>query len=457
MLEQRKVPYEIAARLLDRNGPIGEITTRTRREAPQGYKFPPLLEDARENHYLTVTGENMVAYLKPVAGPYTVDGLHLLVIPDSLPDRTGMRAPLPDMRSLSEVDLGILIKMGRNTAEEMLALLPNVDHVDLGLHYAPKDTYVSEEPTIDKSKLKQRINVFPDTMHLHVIGYDKDEIKEKKWEDVVNTKDLLGRTGDAIHTITEEIFNHEVVEGVFAHDSEFNEVFTKTQDARGRLRFKMNSGLDGFDYSALPRILQIIDQNARDSYEGLSKCFFAYDNEENKFVEDPNDHGRYQLLPLKERTEKVTQYIADRSDWLSSASQTGLRILAERAQTAQAILDREATSNNAVTRDHRSDTAEKVVANRFWAHKGLAYAMVWSAQRGEDGATEWLFGFDVPVFTVEGIPQSSPIMDKIITKEEGAMPTEKLRGIQAREASVVNVLLTKYPNYQQGTTTPDKV
>lgn len=447
--------------LINRSGPIGQILTHTRRESPPDYKFPLLITDARRAHYVRRHGENMSAYLKPVAGPYTVKGVHLMVIPDSLPadpKKPDKRKDIPGITDLSSGDLGIVLQMGADTAESILNTMPNVGHVDVGLHYHQKDPYKSEDPNDKRPKLKQRLNTFPDTMHLHVIGYDSEEIQPRKPEDIIKDPDLLGRTGDAIHTITEEIFEHEIIGKTFGEDDGFDNLFERTTDARGRLRFKMLQGKEGFKNPELPRVLQTIDRRAKELYDELGKCFFMYDDDSQQFVEDSDDHGRYKLLPLEDRTTRLDAYIEERSDWLSKGSQRGLRHLAKNAITAQQVLDREKDKGQSGVDklDHRSHTGDQIAANRFWTHKGLAYTMVWSAQWGDQGEIDWVFGFDTPVFSVEGIPQSSPIMDKIITKQEGAVTEQTLRGMRARETQIVLTLLDHY-GYQLGTKIPDNV
>lgn len=402
-------------------------------------QLPPLMDDTRENFLLSAEGQEIKVYLKTVAGPYTGEhGNHFLVIPDKI-DQTN----IPGVKDLLPTDLGVALEMAESVAYKTL-MQEGIEEVDFGFHHSRAE--LTGIP-------KQRAATFPKNLHIHITGYSGQDLKPLSLEEL-NSPGLKGKTKDAVHFISEQVFYNEIVKPLREENPAFESVFEEMRDSRKRLRFKMRKGREGFKDQQLSVILQEIDKRAKDSYDKLGKCFFEYDSQNNKFIEKDDQYKRFKLLTIDQRKQNIKRYIEERP-WLSEGARYGLRWLAENAKDESEILQRELAKNVGATTtgrtDFRSDSAEKQAANRFWAYKDLTYTMVWSAKKGEDGTINWIFGFDPMVFTVEGLPQSSAFTDKIILKRPNEFYTPKqLAEMQVREESIVSDVVKENPIFQKG-------
>src|SRR5882762_3456933 len=162
--------------LLGENARVALINAPTRLESKGG--FPPLLVDARENHFFSVPGRDIITYVKPVAGPYTgVPGNHFLLVPD-----TRGVGDLPSIQALSPQNLGTVMRTAESLARHTLAQ-QGISEVDFGINRAF---------TAGQGNLKQRAVTFPDNLHVHVTGYAKENLSNQQGE-VVKTPDLLAK------------------------------------------------------------------------------------------------------------------------------------------------------------------------------------------------------------------------------------------------------------------------
>lgn len=419
---------------------IVENVARRPKEGP----IPPLMDDVRANFLVVAPGERITAYLKAVAGPYTGEhGAHLLVVPDA-----NDRKDLPGIKDLSPADLGTTLQMVEAVAHATLQQ-PGIEEVDFGWHHSR-----SELAGIPK----QRSATFPKNLHIHITGYSREDMRPLPSDEVIKNSDLRGKTGEALHFFAEEIFIHEILTQLQT-DTAFSDIFEQIRDERGRVRFRMRNGRKDFESPELPVILQTIDRRAKEVYDEVGKCFFQYDTDNDRFVENDDQYQRFKLLPLVERRERIDEYIRERP-WLSGGAGLALRLLAEIAMDEKEVLERELVKARPIDTsltDFRSDDVLKQTANRFWAYKDLVYTMVWSARKGDGNDVEWIFGFDPMIFTVEGFPQSSSFTDKIILKRDGAFTPEQLMVIQERERKIIAKVVSEHHNYEIGPGITNKI
>ncbi len=419
--------------------PVAQVVNVSRHPAKEG-GLPPLMDDVRENYLVSYPGKDVTVYLKAIAGPYTGEhGVHFLTIPDM---RDG--SDIPGVKDLSPEELGATLQFAESFAYQTFKL-QGIYEVDFGLHHSR-----AEFTGIPK----QRAATFPRNLHIHITGYSGEDMKPLPREEVLKDSDIRGKTGEALYFLGKQLFMHEVIEPLRIENPAFNELFEEIKDERGRMRFKMRRGREGFRNSEMPILLQEIDRRAKRAYDELGRCFFEYDEQNGKFVEKDDQYKRFKLLPRDVREERVTEYIQTRS-WLSNAAQLVLTAFAKKAREETEITERELKRAEAIKESEltqqESDLVRKKTADRFWAYKDLAYTMVWSARKKENGGVEWIFGFDPKIFTVEGIPQSSAFTDKLIVRDpKSSFTPQQLEEVQMRERRVIDGVRREHPDYQIG-------
>ncbi len=216
---------------------------------------------------------------------------------------------------------------------------------------------------------------------------------------------MTGRTEEALYALGEGLFFGEIVPVLKTTFPSFDTLLSEIRDQRDRKRFKIIDGRNGFQNPDLPKILQAIDALAKQKYDELAKCFFEFDSESNEFITKQNKSARYRLLPRENRLRNIDGYIDNHRN-LSSGVKLGLKLLATIAKDEQVVMERELDilaqkKGNELTEAERGAQIG-FIANRFWAYKDLAYAMVWSAKKDDSGEVNWIFGFDPKVFTIHG-------------------------------------------------------
>lgn len=402
--------------------------------------LPPLMDDVRANYLVLYPLEHVRIFLKAVASPYTGEhGVHFLTIPDA---RDGSN--IPGIKDLSTKDLASTLQFAEAFAYQTLQQ-EGIDEVDFGFHHSR-----AEFTGIPK----QRAATFPKNLHVHITGFSEQDMKSLPKDEVLGDPDLRGKTGEALYALGEQLVMHEVVTPLGNDNPAFNELFEEIKDERGRVRFKMKQGRASFRNLEMPVLLQEIDSRAKEVYDSLGKCFFDYDEQNERFVEKDDQYKRFQLLPVSVRKERLAEYVKKRP-WLSDGAQSVLKVLAQKAKDETEIVERELkraekTRGSALTSEE-SDSVRKKTADRFWAYKDLAYTMVWSAKKQENGDVEWIFGFDPKIFTVEGIPQSSAFTDKLIVRDTKVSFTpDQLEAVQNRERNVIEGVLSENLDYQKG-------
>lgn len=410
------------------------------RHPVEGGTFPPLMDDVQANYLVSYPGKDVTVYLKAIAGPYTGEhGVHFLTIPD-MRDRSN----IPGVKDLSPEDLGTSLQFAEAFAYQTLQQ-KGVDEVDFGFHHSR-----AEFTGIPK----QRLTTFPNNLHIHITGYSGQDMKPLPREEVLKDSDMRGKTGEALYILGEQLVMHEVIAPLRSENPAFNELFEEIKDERGRIRFKMRQGRAGFKNSEMPVLLQEIDKRAKQVYDELGKCFFEYDEQNGRFIEKEDQYRRFKLLPEDTRRVRMTEYVEKRP-WLSDGAQSVLKVLARKAKEETEMLERELkkaerTKGSALI-SAESDLVRKKAVDRFWAYKDLAYTMVWSAKKRENGSVEWIFGFDPKIFTVEGIPQSSAFTDKLIVRDPKSSSThQQLEKVQRRERIVIDAVRSEHPDYQMG-------
>lgn len=396
------------------------------REKIEG-KLPPLMPDTRANYLARIEGNNEDIYVKAAASPWTgLEGIHLLVIPDRKDYRD-----IPGVADLSPEALGKSLQVAESLANSMLTQ-PGISEVDFGINHTR-----AELKRVEKVPLAS----FPRNLHIHVTAYNPTDMKAVTSEDIIKSADLTGRTEDALYALGEGLFFGEIVPELRQTFPSFDTIFAEISDQRGRRRFKMLNGRDGFQNPELPKILQAIDGLAKQKYDELAKCFFEFDNGSNQFVTKQDQSARYQLLPRENRVRNVDAYIGNHQN-LSSGVKLGLKLLAAIAKDEGSVVERElaiaAERKGRELTESETESQIGIIANRFWAYKDLAYAMVWSAKKAENGEVTWIFGFDPKVFTIHGPHQSSAYTNKLVERDiSGYFSHEQLLAAQEREKAVL--------------------
>lgn len=404
-------------------------------------KLPPLMDDVRATHLVKFhpSDSDINIYLKAVGSPYTGEhGIHFLTIPDRVNGEN-----IPGITNLSSTELQNTLQFAGAFAKQVLEQ-PNIAEVDFGLHHSRAEL---------KGIPKQRIATFPLNLHIHITGYTAEDMEPLSLDEIINSDEITGKTGEALYALGEQLFFHEVVAKLQQDNPAFNDLFQEVKDKRGRRRFKLTRGIKSFEDPKLADILQQIDRMGKEVYDEIAKCFFEYDDENRRFVEKSDQYARFVLIHRAVREERIKRYIGHRS-WLSTGVKTGLEILASYAKDENEILQRELSNERKAKgtdlTEEEASLATKRSADRFWAYKDFSYTMVFSAKKNDDGETEWIFAFDPKIFTVEGIVQSSAFTDKLIIKGNGFRTPEELSQIQERERKAIGEVLKNEPDYKFG-------
>lgn len=400
--------------------------TNVAREKFEG-RLPPLMDDTRANYLAKLEGDHENIYVKAIASPWVGEhGIHLMVIPDRKDHQN-----VPGITNLSSEALGQSLQLAESLAYHMLQQ-EGISEVDFGINH-------SREPKRWKKSILASV---PLNLHIHVTGYDPRDLEPVSTEEIIENSELTGRTGEALYALGEQLLFDEIVPGLRRNFTSFDEIFTEIKDQRGRRRFKMTEGRRSFQNPDLAKILQEMDKLAKLKYDELAKCFFRFDSQSNQFVTKQDESERYQLLPRENRIQNIEEYI-DSHQNLSGGVKLGLTLLAAIAKDEQVVVDRELAigENNkgrALTEAER-ETQAVLIANRFWAYKDLAYAIVWSAKREDSGEVNWIFGFDPKVFTIHGPHQSSAYTNKLVERDiSGYFTPEQLQAAQQRENRVIS-------------------
>lgn len=412
------------SRFRNEANPVARVVN-VAREKVEG-RLPPLMDDTRANYLARLEGEQEDVYVKAVASPWVGErGIHLMVIPDRKDHQN-----VPGITDLSSEALGQSLQLAESLAYHMLQQ-EGISEVDFGINH-------SREPKRWKKSILASV---PLNLHIHVTGYNPQDLELVSNEDIMKSSELTGRTGEALYELGEQLLFGEIVPELKTGFTSFDEIFTEIKDQRGRRRFKMTEGRRGFQNPDLPKILQAIDKLAKQKYDELAKCFFEFDNSSNQFVTKQDESERYQLLPRENRIKNIEEYV-DNHQHLSAGVKLGLTLLAAIAKDEQIVVERElgisAQKKGSELTETERETQTVYIANRFWAYKDLAYAIVWSAKREENGEVNWIFGFDPKVFTIHGPHQSSANTNKIVERDiAGYFTPEQLLAAQQRENAVL--------------------
>lgn len=396
------------------------------REKVEG-RLPALMDDTRANYLARLEGEQEDVYVKAVAYPWVGEhGIHLMVIPDRKDHQN-----IPGIADLSAETLGRSLELAESLGYQMLHQ-EGISEVDFGVNHSRAEL---------KRGRKELLATIPLNLHIHVTGYTPEDMKPVSTEDIMKSSEITGRTGEALYALGEQLLFDEIVPELKTNFTSFDEVFTEVRDQRGRRRFKMTEGRRSFQNPDLPKILQAMDKLAKQKYDELAKCFFEFDSQSNQFIAKQDESARYQLLPRENRIQNIEQYINNHQN-LSDGVKLGLTLLAATAKDEQAVIDRElgimAQKKGSSLTDDEKEALVVQTANRFWAYKDLAYAIVWSAKKEESGEVTWIFGFDPKVFTIHGPHQSSAYTNKLVERDiSGHFTPEQLQKVQQREAVVI--------------------
>lgn len=272
-------------------------------------------------------------------------------------------------------------------------------------------------------------------------GYTKEDMELVSTEDIMESSELTGRTEEALYALDEGLLFGEIVPALKDTFPTFDTIFSEIRDQRGRKRFQMNDERSGFQHPDLPKILQALDALAKQKYDELAKCFLEFDSESSQFVTKQDESARFKLLPRESRLRSIGEYISNHQN-LSSGVKLGLMFLAAKAKDEQLVVKRELGILEKKKGSALTEAEKEVqighIANRLWAYKDLAYAMVWSAKRDDTGKVTWIFGFDPKVFTIHGPHQSSAYTNKLVERDMlGYFTLEQLQKAKEREAIVL--------------------
>ncbi|MDP2684890.1 MAG: hypothetical protein Q8P20_07705 [bacterium] len=396
------------------------------REKVEG-RLPPLMDDTRANYLARVAGEKEDIYVKAVASPWTGEhGIHFLVIPDRMDHEN-----IPGIADLSPEALGRSLQLAESLAYHTLQQM-GISEVDFGINHSRGEL---------KRGRKSILASIPLNLHIHVTGYNPQDLEPLSTEDIIKSSEITGRTSEALYVLGEQLLFEEIIPELKTTFPSFGDVFTEIRDQRSRKRFKMTEGRKGFQHPDLPKILQAMDEIAKRKYDELAKCFFEFDDSSNQFVTKQDELERYKLLGRETRLQNIEQYIENHRG-LSRGVKLGLTLLASIAKDEQVVVERELgileqKRGIGLTEEER-EVQIGHIANRFWAYKDLAYALVWSAQKENNGEMTWIMGFNPKVFTIHGPHQSSAHTNKLVERDiSGHFTPEQLQAVQQREMAVL--------------------
>lgn len=396
------------------------------REKIEG-RLPPLMDDTRANYLAKLEGSNEDIYVKAVATPWTGEhGIHFLVIPDR-EDHQNM----PGIADLSSEGLGDSLQLAESLAYYTLQQR-GIFEVDFGINHSRGE--------LTRGK-KSMLATIPRNLHIHITGYTPEDLEPVSKEDIIQSSELTGRTGEALYQLGEELLFGEIVPQLKTTFPSFDTLFSEIRDLRSRRRFKMAEGRKGFANPDLPKILQAMDGLAKQKYDELGKCFFEYNSQSNQFVTKQDELERYKLLPRENRVQNINDYISNHQN-LSEGVKLGLKLLAAIAKDEQVVVERELEAaeqkKGRVLTGSEKEAQTINIANRFWPYKDLAYALVWSAKRESNGEVTWIMAFDPKVFTIHGPHQSSAYTNKLVERNmSGYFTKEQLQAVQQREKLVL--------------------
>lgn len=383
------------------------------------------MDDTRAN-YLARQGD---IYVKTVATPWTGEhGIHFLVIPDNEDHQN-----TPGIADLSSQALGHSLQLAESLAYNTLQQ-EGISEVDFGINHSPGE--------LRRHRLgKSLLATVPLNLHIHITGYNPQDLEPVSNQDISRSSELTGRTGEALYKLGEQLLFGEVVPELRVSFPSFDSIFSEIRDERGRRRFEMVGGRNSFQHSDLPKILQTMDTLAKQKYKELGECFFEVDDVSNQFVTKEDELERYKLLDRPTRIGNIEQYI-ENHEGLSNSVKFGLIALSCLAKDEQAVAVRElgvlTQKKGSDLTEVERDTQSVHIANRFWAYKGLAYALVWSGRKEENGEVSWIMAFDPKVFTIHGPHQSSAFTDKLVERDmAGYFTPEQLQAAQQRENKVL--------------------
>lgn len=350
--------------------------------------LPPLIQDARENPLAIIKTSEGTVYVKPAAMPYT--RRHMLIIPDR-----ENKENTPDVNTTPDTLLGKTFQAAHDIAD-YYTQSTDVQEVDIGFNYSQHED-------------KKRIATQPQTLHVHVVGYDSEALAHRiDRSDALKRPDLKSKTSEPLSRLASELIYNRVLPILQSKMPRFFSDNFEVIEHEKRFTLKMKNGLHVLDDPEFPDFLKVIHAEGQNVYDEIAKCFFVSQPETGKFME--SEDGRYQLLPQAVRMKRVAEYVALHK-YLTLASQRNLHMLSESAKTIQEITQRK---ERKLDRELSEEETQQEL-NRFMAIKDFAYAAVFSGKQ-TDKSVAWSFGIDPVIFSTRDVLQASRTQTKLFER-----------------------------------------
>ncbi len=276
----------------------------------------------------------------------------------------------------------------------------------------------------------------PRNLHLQIIGYTaKDLAQQIPYSEVRRRPELRVVESEPRAQLITTILQHEVFASL-ENTPEFQALFTRVSDG-DRVTYALVQGINTLMNPELPDILHRIHADSQRAYNDIARCFFTEVNAADHTFAESAD-GRYQLLPLENRQQRIEDYLA-RHPYLQPQEQAELRKLALSVRPMSEVIRLLEARRKAPL-----STSEKGKFNPCMAIKGLAYAAVFSGIRDDQGTVAWQFGFDPVVFANRSILQAHRGTPGFAARDPNqSLPPAVYAAIRADEQKMVEYLRRK--------------
>jgi hypothetical protein len=423
---------------IDSRRDIYLIRTGIRRAVEPGTGFPPLMPDTRANNLANVTmpnGEKI--YVKAIAGQYTgKDGFHVLVLPEPADE-----SMVQDIGDISKEHFHESLRVAAALAENALDE-SGIQEVNIGIHHAKKEWDVK----IPKQKTKNFKN-----LHIQVMGAEFHNKPAITATDLRTKPEYAGKAGEPLQQVGDDLLVHEIIPNITKSGLDASKLFNMITDKYGRIRLQLKDGSKTFGKPELAEFVQKVDAEGEKLYKTLGRCYFET-GADGEFIEE-GEYKRYKLLPADERKNRTAAFIQERP-WFSRRSQLTLGYLAENAQTAEAVINREIQMAQAAKGSELEETEKTKItaraANNFMAFKGFSHITIFSGTKNEIGGVEFTLGFRPSVFIIEGYVEAAKTYSVIEKHNEWPLTPEDLQKVQERERRVLKKAQQMVPELKDG-------
>lgn len=327
--------------------------------------LPSLIQDVRETKpVLSTTGGKV--YVKGAAYVYTPS--HLLIVPD--------RFDKKDAPGVTDISTDLLFDTFRvaSRVATVVARQTDAEFIDLGWNYSPGER-------------KKRIASQPDNLHVHVVGYEPNDLQTVDATQVQRDPILSSKLKERMDSVSKDLLVGQVI----PNTPDFDDFFIESLKDPLAFYLKDAASFENPDFAAM---MQKLHQNGQRTYNQVAQVFFDLDNPQMDYYVRPMPRTSFN------RHAQLTAYLA-KKPYISNESAGLLRNLADRVVPFDELVRQKFGVNP-------TDNDAKNLLYSQGALNGFAYAMTFSADINPDRSVDqWKLKISPKVFSSQDLLQGS--------------------------------------------------